>query len=153
LERRQALPGDADEIVCWFSSAAEATLWGGPQVPAPLTSQWLAQEFERGGYWVWLGADGKPQGVFGLVFLEDNLVHLARFALAPDLRGRGLARGCLEEIKNLARSLGAERLSLGVYGSNRIAIHIYKTMGFHLAGERAATEDPSGVSFMMKLDL
>jgi ribosomal protein S18 acetylase RimI-like enzyme len=153
LERRQAQPGDADEIVSWFSSAAEAILWGGPQVPAPLTSQWLIEEFEKGGYWVWVGHDGNPAGVFGLIFLDDDLAHLARFALAPNLRGRGLARHCIEEVKSLARSMGARRLALGVYGSNRIALHIYKTMGFHLVGDRAASEDTSGVSYKMKLDL
>jgi ribosomal protein S18 acetylase RimI-like enzyme len=53
----------------------------------------------------------------------------------------------------LARSRGAKQLSLGVYGSNRIARHIYDNMGFQVFEERVAEEDPSGVSYQMRLAL
>jgi len=59
----------------------------------------------------------------------------------------------MEEIKGLARSLGAKQLSLAVYGSNQTARHIYNQMGFQVVGERVAVEDPSGVSLKMRLNL
>jgi ribosomal protein S18 acetylase RimI-like enzyme len=153
LERRQAHPTDAASIVFWFSSAAEATLWGGPQVPTPLTSQWLAKEFEKGTYWVWVDQTGKIEGLFGLAFPEEGLARLMRFAIAPEQRGQRLAEGFVEEIKGFARSLGARQLSLGVYGSNQIARHIYDRTGFQVVGERIAAEDTSGVSHQMMLTL
>jgi ribosomal protein S18 acetylase RimI-like enzyme len=153
LERRQAYSADAANIVGWFSTAAEATSWGGPKVPQPLTAEWLAGEFEKGNYWVWIDQSDKIGGIFGLIFPGDGLAHLIRFAIAPELRGRRLAKGLMEEIKELARSLRAKQLSLWVYGSNHVARHVYDEMGFQLFGERVAAEDPSGVSHKMRLDL
>lgn len=121
-------------------------------MPEPLTAEWLAGEFDNGNYWVWID-QREIAGVFGLVFLEDGVAHLTRFAIAPELRGRRLAKGLMEEIKEVARSLGAKQLSLNVYGSNQVARHVYDEMGFRLFGERVAAEDPSGVSHKMRLNL
>ena len=49
--------------------------------------------------------------------------------------------------------MGARQLSLGVYGSNRIAKHVYESVGFEVFEERPAQEDPSGVDYQMRLDL
>jgi ribosomal protein S18 acetylase RimI-like enzyme len=153
LERRAARSADAHIIVLWFPTKAEAVSWGGPSVPEPLTSTWLAREFEAGSYWVWVDSAGTIEGVFSLRFLAEGIARLSRFALAPSLRGQRLAKGLVEEIITLARSLGAKQLSLGVYGSNRIARHVYDDMGFQIFGERAAEEDSSGVSHQMRLRL
>jgi ribosomal protein S18 acetylase RimI-like enzyme len=72
-----------------------------------------------------------------------------RFAIAPRFRGQGLGRSLIQDILKLAGSLGAKRVSLGVYGSNRVARRLYESMGFTIFGERIAPEDPSGVSFQM----
>lgn len=154
FQRRAACSTDAESIVSWFPTRAEAILWGGPDVPEPLTATWLAQQFETGSYWVWVDQGGSTiEGVFSLRFLEEGSARLGRFALSPSLRGQRLAKGLVEEIKTLARSLGAKQLSLGVYGSNRIARHIYDSIGFQVFGERIAKEDPSGVSYQMRLAL
>ena len=42
---------------------------------------------------------------------------------------------------------------MGVYGSNRIAKHVYDSVGFQVFEERVAEEDPSGVNYEMRLDL
>jgi ribosomal protein S18 acetylase RimI-like enzyme len=138
--------------VVWFPTRAEAILWGGPNVPEPLTTAWLAQQIETGNYWVWIGKGGTIEGVFSLQFPGEGAARLGRFALSPSLRGQRLAKGFIEEIKTLARSLGAKQLFLGVYGSNGIARHIYDSTGFQVFEERAAEEDPSGVSYQMRFD-
>ena len=153
LERREARSTDAPSIVLWFPTRAEAILWGGPDVPEPLTSTWLAQQIETGSYWVWVNQGGTIEGIFSLRFLKEGSARLGRFALSPSLRGQRLAKGLIEEIKTLARSLGGKQLSLGVYGSNQIARHIYDSMGFQVFGERVAEEDSSGVSYQMRLNL
>jgi ribosomal protein S18 acetylase RimI-like enzyme len=153
LERRAARSTDAQDIVLWFPTRADAILWGGRDVPEPLTATWLAQQFETGNYRVWVDQDGAAAGVFSLRFLVDGSARLGRFALAPGLRGKRLAKGLVEETIALARSLGAKQLSLGVYGSNQIARRVYNNVGFQVVSERIAEEDPSGVSYEMKLDL
>jgi ribosomal protein S18 acetylase RimI-like enzyme len=153
LERRAACSTDAESIVLWFPTKAEAISWAGPEVPEPLTSTWLAQQFETHSYWVWVDHDVEIKGVFGLVFLEEGSARLVRFALSPTLRGQRLAKQLVGEIIALAQSLGVKQLSLNVYGSNRIARHVYDGSGFRVFGERIADEDPSGVSYEMRLDL
>jgi RimJ/RimL family protein N-acetyltransferase len=153
MERRKARSTDAESIFSWFPSRAAAVLWAGLRVPDPLTLKWLAQEFETANYWVWVDATGVIQGVFALNFKEDGLARFGRFALSPILRGQGLAKGHVQEIMTLARSLGAKKLSLGVYGSNRVAKHVYESVGFEVFEQRVAEEDPSGVEYQMRLDL
>jgi hypothetical protein len=36
---------DAQTIIGWFSTHQEAIIWGGSEVPEPLTANWLAQQF------------------------------------------------------------------------------------------------------------
>jgi GNAT superfamily N-acetyltransferase len=128
-------------------------LWAGPTVPDPLTTMWLAQQFQTASYWVWIDETGIIQGLFALNFKEKGCARFGRFALSPGIRGRGFAKGFVEEIIGLARSLGAKQLSLGVYGSNLPTKHIYESLGFRAFEERIAEEDQSGVSYQMRLDL
>ena len=124
LEKRPAISTDATSIVSWFPTRPEAILWGGPNVPDPLSSPWLEQEFQKHKHWAWVDRTGAIQGVFALVLRDEGLLRLARFALPPSLRGQRLSKRLVEETITLARSLGARQLSLAVYGSNRIARHL-----------------------------
>lgn len=153
FERRAACSTDAESIVCWFPTRAEAVLWAGPGVPDPLTSTWLAQQFGKDSYWIWFDGMGTIQGVCTLNLKENGCARFGRFALSPCLRGQRLAKGFVLEIIALARSLGAIRVSLGVYGSNRIARHVYESVGFEVYEKRVAEEDPSGVNYQMRLAL
>ena len=153
LERRTALSTDAATVVSWFPTRAEAILWGGPNVPDPLTSPWLEQEFQKHKHWVWVDRTGDIQGVFALVLRDEGLLRLARFALSPSARGQGSSKRLVEETIALARSLGAKQLCLAVYGSNRIARRVYDSVGFRIFEERVAKEDPSGMSYEMLIDL
>jgi len=136
-----------------FPTRAEAVLWVGAMAPDPLTSAWICGEFEKYNHWVWVDESGAIAGIFALVPREEGSMRLARFAVAPEKRGQQLAKGFVQEIIPLARSLGAKQLSLAVYGSNRIARHVYESVGFQIADERAAQEDPSGVNYQMRLSL
>jgi ribosomal protein S18 acetylase RimI-like enzyme len=51
-------------------------------------------------------------------------------------QGAGLGRRLMELAMNEARSLGADRLLLGVYSRNSRAIGFYEHLGFHRVGER-----------------
>lgn len=149
LERRPARPEDAVTICAWFSNQKDAVLWGGPSVPNPLCSDWLAKQLAEGGHWVWVDQAALLSGVFGLLFPEPDRAHLMRFAIAPSLQGRGLAKILLPEIKSLAASCGAREMQLWVYGSNHAARHVYERAGFIRVKKRTADEDVSGESYLM----
>lgn len=152
MNRRPAQSNDSAEIVSWFPTRNDVVVWGGPKIPDPLTSDWLAEEFEKSRHWVWADENGALCGVFCLL-PKDAGVHLTRFAVAPNMRGRGLARPMVQEIIFVAQLSGARQLTLRVYGSNAKARHLYDDAGFQIVEERVVEEDASGVSHDMMLAL
>ena len=91
MERRPARSTDAASIVVWFPARAEAVLWGGPNVPDPLTSPWLEQEFESTGIGFGLTEPERYRG-FRACISGQGLLRLARFALSPGARARIIKR-------------------------------------------------------------
>lgn len=68
---------------------------------------------------------------FGAVHaFERGVVEIRRMWLKPDVRGRGLGRFLLKSLENRARSLGAERVLLGVNDSLVEACGLYVSSGY-----------------------
>lgn len=153
LERRKARASDAVFIYPWFSSHLDAVMWAGPNVPDPLTVEWLSSEFRSAVHWVWVDEDDTPQAMFKLLYPERGRAHLTRFGVAPAMRGKGLARGLIEEIADEAYEAGADHLTLNVYHSNPRARHIYDQLDFYVVEENDSTNDPGGPSVHLRLDL
>ncbi len=68
---------------------------------------------------------------FGFPGPDD--AYLGLLLLVPEMRGRGLGRAVLEEVKQLARTHGASRLLIGVLDSNGGARRFWERQGFTLA--------------------
>jgi GNAT superfamily N-acetyltransferase len=148
-EWREAEPKDASVIVQWFATHADARQWGGPDVPDPWTGDWLATEFTGGDRYRVLMAEG-PAAIFALRPAPDgDSMHLRRMAVAPALRGTGLATAVLMEARRLALEAGAARLTLNVYGSNGVAQAVYRRDGFLVEARLPAPEDASGYRLFM----
>lgn len=62
----------------------------------------------------------------------SRLWRLYSLALAPQARGRGLARQLLEYLLKFAREQGAAKLSLEVKCDNKAAIKLYEQLDFAL---------------------
>ena len=152
LERRKARPSDAEIVHTWFPTHLDAVIWAGPKVPNPLTAAWLAKEFKADTHWVWVDDDDTPQAMFVLRD-RDGCAHLARFGLAPAMRGKGLARGMIQEIADEAYEAGADCLTLKVYLNNARARHIYDEMGFRVIETFDGAGDPGGPGVRMRLEL
>jgi ribosomal protein S18 acetylase RimI-like enzyme len=152
LSQRAAHRDDASVVAGWFPAHEDATRWGGPDIPNPLTAGWLASEFADGSHFI---CDHKDEvaAIYSLKRMDGAAVHLRRFAIAPALRGRGAGKAIVGEIAGLARSKCAPWLSLWVYGSNKAAISLYENAGFGEVGRRVAEEDSSGLCIRMRLDL
>lgn len=59
-----------------------------------------------------------------------HTAYLDPLVVARDHRGRGLGRALMEEAIAWARHARVEKLWLGVFGSNRPALSLYRTLGF-----------------------
>jgi|UPI00068A14E0 ribosomal protein S18 acetylase RimI-like enzyme len=153
FSQRTARANDARVVALWFPSHEDATRWGGPDIPNPLTAAWLESEVADGSYFVGVDRKSEVVAIYSLKRIDEDAIHLRRFAIAPFLRGRGAGKAMITEIAGLARTKGARWLSLWVYGSNKAAIHLYKNAGFREIGTRAAAEDSSGLCVRMRLDL
>jgi ribosomal protein S18 acetylase RimI-like enzyme len=151
--QRPAHLEDARVVAGWFPSHEDATRWGGPDIPNPLTVAWLESEIADGSYFVCDDRTDVVVAIYSLKRLEADVVHLRRFAIAPALRGRGAGTAMVGAIAGAARSEHAQWLSLWVYGSNAAAIRLYANAGFRETGRRVAVEDASGVCLRMRLDL
>lgn len=58
--------------------------------------------------------------------------RLYSFCVHPDARGGGLGRQLLETLEGAARGRGSARLGLEVRADNRVALKLYRRMGFRL---------------------
>ncbi len=124
--------------------------------PAP----WGAAEFEN-----LLGATGvfgfvieseQPAGMI-LCRLVAGEAEVLTLAVAPEFRGRGLARALMAAALGVARQRGAAEAFLEVAVDNAAAIGLYRALGFSQSGLRRAYYDrgPAGRvdALVMRLDL
>lgn len=153
MKIRQAREADAPSVIAWFTSHADAILWGGPAVPANFDVAWFAHEITAtsDAYRTAQAANGDILGIYGLrSFAEEQRVHIIRLAVAPAYRGKGLGRILIADAIALAVKSGTPTISLNVYGSNTRARRLYEELGFRASKTRDAPEDASGVSVFME---
>lgn len=85
-------------------------------------------------YYVCLQGD-RVVGYMGMWLIIDE-AHITTIAVHPDYRGKYLGRFMLEELMARAAALGADKMTLEVRLSNRIAQRLYRRVGFVPAGIR-----------------
>lgn len=79
--------------------------------------------------------EGAVGGYVCLMSLFEE-AQILNIAVAPYLRGRGIARALLEHAVAIAREKRAEIMMLEVRVSNKAAIALYERFGFSRAGVR-----------------
>ncbi len=74
--------------------------------------------------------DGRAVGCGALRKLDETSAEVKRMYVAPEVRGKGVARKVLEHLESVGRELGVQRLVLetGIYQAE--AIGLYHTAGF-----------------------
>ena len=126
-----AAPPHLLEIMSWFPSRESCQIWGGPEFRFPFT----AQSFHADCHLelpsrVLLDGGGMLCG-FGQYYLRARRCHLARLAIAPSLRGRGLGTLLIELLSDAGKAaLGVEYCSLFVSIANTNAMALYERLGF-----------------------
>ena len=84
------------------------------------------------------------------LFEEAQILDIA---VAPDQRGRGIARALMELATSLAREKGAEVMALEVRASNAAAIALYERLGFVRTGVRVAYYEDTEDAVLMEKNI
>lgn len=153
---RAAVQDDADVVAGWFPTHESAVLWAGPDVPAKLVAAWLANEYADPSrhHYVLVNESGAICGCCAIRSQSDPpRMHVARLAIAPAMRGRGLGRNLLDLVIATARSTGALKLTLFVYEDNADARRLYERYGFLIAANGVSMASPYGAMLPMELVL
>lgn len=74
---------------------------------------------------------------FAGVWLMVDEAHITTFAVHPDCRRQGVARGLMHALLLAAEEMGAARMTLEVRVSNLAAQALYSGHGFEIVGRRA----------------
>ncbi|SEN39743.1 ribosomal protein S18-alanine N-acetyltransferase [Lihuaxuella thermophila] len=79
--------------------------------------------------------DGKVVGYCGCWLILDE-AHITNIAIHPDYRGRGLGEATLTHVMEMAKAMGATKMTLEVRVSNTAAQSLYEKLGFVRSGIR-----------------
>jgi RimJ/RimL family protein N-acetyltransferase len=134
---------DISRICSWIKSEAAMVQWAGPAFSWPMTQKQLLGQLRT--------AKGKaatlfPFGLYrGSVLIgycelarydrKSQSAHLSRVIISPKHRNKGLAQIMIASVLRFGfGELGLNRIALGVFDFNKLAIKCYKKMGFKLEG-------------------
>jgi ribosomal protein S18 acetylase RimI-like enzyme len=120
------------ELMNWFTDQKSCIIWGGPQFRYPFTTATFRQDtrYDDVPSFSFVGDDGELLG-FGQYYPRVGRCHLARLAVSPGQRGRGLGEMLVRELcRRGCRDLGTNCCSLFVVAENAPALRLYTRLGF-----------------------
>lgn len=88
-------------------------------------------------YSCWVLVEASEIIGYGIMSVAVGEAHVLNIALAPSQQGKGLGRDMLMHLLKTGRRHGADTAFLEVRGSNKVAIRLYETSGFHQVGLRS----------------
>ncbi|MBM0235424.1 GNAT family N-acetyltransferase [Micromonospora sp. STR1_7] len=89
--------------------------------------------------WIWVTLPGSP----GASDTRRAWIH--NIEVDPAHRGRGHARRMIQLMEGELARLGVPELGLNVFGTNTVAIGLYRSLGFEVTAQQMAKRiDPAG---------
>lgn len=82
------------------------------------------------GYDCWVITHGEAVIGYAVLMIALDEAHLLNFAVAAEWQNRGIGRGFLAHVVQVARQAGCLIIYLEVRPSNLAARHLYRTAGF-----------------------
>lgn len=95
--------------------------------------------------------DGKPAGCVGLRPFSEGVCEMKRLYVEPECRGQGVGRDLALAAIKAARTLGYRRIMLDTLPAMRIAVRLYRELGFTEAPAYSPT--PIEGTLFLALDL
>lgn len=105
--------------------------------PFPWT-EGIFKDCLRVGYCCWVWQESGQVLGYGVMSVGVGEAHILNLAVHPQHQGRGLGRGMIEHLLQLAVSHGADTAFLEVRPSNERAVELYHGLGFNQVGLRKA---------------
>jgi putative acetyltransferase len=109
---------------------------------------------QPGGH-IFMAFDGEqPVGCCALLAVDSDCFEVAKMAVSPKYRGRGIGRSILQYTIAQAKTLGAKTLHLASNTSLPDAIHLYESFGFrHVPREQIPHSPYTRSNVFMDLQL
>ncbi len=134
-------PGDAEALLRWASTPDELLQWTGPRFGFPLDERQLAEYADTAGEDRHLISAVTSTNEIVVahaeltVLLQHQLGQIGQLAVAPEMRGRGIAGRLMDWLVAFAfDDLHLHRLELVAFSFNEPALRCYKRAGFREEG-------------------
>jgi ribosomal-protein-alanine N-acetyltransferase len=108
---------------------------------ASFTTPWSREAFynelnmNKFAIYIVLEVDKKVVGYCGVWVVIDE-AHVTNIAILPEYRGRKLGEALMQQLFDVARTMGAKSMTLEVRVTNYIAQSMYRKFGFQKGGLR-----------------
>jgi ribosomal protein S18 acetylase RimI-like enzyme len=119
-------------MMSWFPSPESSLMWGGWDLRFPFTPENFLADIKLATLpsYVLIRPLATLCG-FGQVYLRAGRCHLARLAVAPELRGQGLGAQLIHRLMlEGRRRFAVQECSLFVHTGNPRALALYERLGF-----------------------
>ena len=100
---------------------------------------WTAGIFRdclRVGYLCWVYRDEEELKAYGVMSMGPGEAHLLTVCVKPEAQGQGYGRMMMQHLLDVARKRHADKAFLEVRPTNKVAIGLYRSMGFKDMGLR-----------------
>lgn len=108
---------------------------------ASFTTPWSREAFynelnmNKFAVYIVVEADKKVVGYCGVWIVIDE-AHVTNIAILPEYRGRKLGEALMQNLFEVARTMGAKSMTLEVRVTNYVAQSLYRKFGFQKGGLR-----------------
>jgi len=141
----------AEIIGCSFADVAvrfDLTPQNCPKHPSNCTPAWIEKDFVRGVQYFILAADEDDLGCVGVEPATPTTCYMERLAVLPQHRGKGYGTLLAQHAIERARSLGAERVGIGIIAADTGLKGFYASLGFEAGEVKNFDHLPFEVAFM-----
>ena len=97
-------------------------------------------------------ADGRPAGCVGVRASAEGICEIKRLYVEPELRGHGTGRALALAAIEAAREIGYRRAVVDTLPAMRIAVKLYRELGFRVAPAYYPTAEEGTLFLALELD-
>jgi RimJ/RimL family protein N-acetyltransferase len=152
--RRLVTPADFDRVYDIYMHDAVVSFLGFDPMPRDAFAKVFDPLVESGCFYVF-EIEGRVQGFYQVqrhLGRAAHVAYLGTLAVAPEVKGSGIAAAMIEDVITRLRSAGITRVELTVEADNPRAIAFYERLGFvHEGTQRAAYKRASDEAYVDEL--